>query len=133
MAEKQPARPRHVPPFVTIFNRLVRSFAGRHLYALLRHRGRRSGKSFETPVMAWRTAGGILVPLAWGSETDWYRNLTAANGCEVQISGQWHRCAAPALLQREQALSYLPALTRAIARLVPVPQFVLLREVERVS
>jgi deazaflavin-dependent oxidoreductase (nitroreductase family) len=74
---------------VKFYNRLVSSFAGRRLYALLRHRGRRSGKNFATPVMAWPTAGGMLIPLAWGSQTDWYRNLMAAQGCEVQLKGRW--------------------------------------------
>ena len=133
MAEKQTARPSHVPSFVTNLNRLVRRFAGRRLYALLRHRGRTSGKTYETPVMAWLTPGGMLVPLSWGTESDWYRNLIAANGCEVQVGGKWHRCAAPALIPPEGGLSYLPALTRAVARLFRVRQFVMLREVEQLS
>jgi deazaflavin-dependent oxidoreductase (nitroreductase family) len=119
-----------VPAFVKTYNRLVRAFAGRRLYALLRHRGRRSGKTFETPVMAWPTAAGMLVPLAWGTETDWYRNLMAAQGCEVQVHGRWQRCADPVLIPRAEGLSYLPAITRTMAKLSPVPQFVLLRRVE---
>ncbi len=133
MSAEKPSRPRHVPAFVKPYNRLVRSFAGRRLYALLRHRGRRSGKTFETPVMAWPTAGGMLVPVSWGTQSDWYRNLMAASGCEVQLRGRWHRCADPVLLPRAEALSYLPAATRALAGLFPVPQFVLLRRVEPIA
>lgn len=130
MPTEKLGRPRHVPAFVKPYNRLVRSFAGRRLYALLRHRGRRSGRAFETPVMAWPTAGGMLVPVSWGTESDWYRNLMAAQGCEVQLRGRWYRCGSPGLIQRAEALSYLPAATRAIAGLFPVQQFVLLRQVE---
>lgn len=122
-------KPRHVPPFVKRYNRLVRSFAGRRFYALLRHRGRKSGKTFTTPVMAWHTAGGMLIPLSWGVESDWYRNIMAANECDVQVEGRWRRCTEPSLIQRDQALSFLPASTRIMARLFPVRQFMLLRQV----
>lgn len=129
MATKKPAPPKHVPMFVKHYNRLVRSFAGQRFYALLRHRGRKSGKTFETPVMAWRTADGMLVPLSWGTESDWYRNIMAANGCDVQVTGRWHRCSEPVLIRRERALSLLPPVTRTTARLFPVQQFVLLRQI----
>lgn len=129
MTARKPARPTHVPSFVKHYNRLVRSFAGRRFYGLLRHRGRKTGKTFETPVMAWHTAGGMLVPLSWGTASDWYRNVMTANGCEIQVTGRWHRCADPVLIPRDQALSFLPTSTRITARLFPVQQFVLLRQV----
>lgn len=130
MAAEKPARPRHVPALVKPYNRLVRAFAGRRIYALLCHRGRRSGKRFETPVMAWSTEGGLLVPLSWGTESDWYRNLMAAQDCEIQLRGQWFRCGGPALLPRDEARSYFSPATRTLASLFPVKQFVLLRQVE---
>lgn len=131
MSAEKPVQPRQVPAFFKPLNRLIRRLvAGRHVYALLRHRGRRSGRTFETPVMAWPTAGGMLIPLSWGAEADWYRNLVAAQGCEVQVQGHWYRCGTPTLIQRAQALSYLPAFTRTLAGLFPVQQFVLLGQVE---
>lgn len=124
------SRKSHVPPFVQPWNRMVRSFAGRRFYALLRHRGRKSGKPYETPVMAWRTSGGLLVPISWGTESDWFRNTMAAGECAVQVSGRWYRAGEPNLIERPAALSYLPPATRTMARLFPVPQFLLLRSVE---
>ena len=89
---------RRLPAFVKPYNAIVRRFAGRVIYALLRHQGRTSGKHYETPVMAWPTTSGMLIPLAWGVESDWYRNLRAANACEVQIGGRWDRCGEPTLI-----------------------------------
>lgn len=126
MAFKKPA---HLPAFVKPFNRLVRLFAGKHFYALLRHRGRTSGKLYATPVVAWPTAGGMLVPLSWGTKSDWFRNTMAAGGCELQRAGRWYRCARPALIERTTVRSYLPPMTRTVSCLFPVQQFVLLREV----
>lgn len=129
MSNVNTRRTSHVPALVKTFNRLTRSFAGRWLYALLRHRGRKSGKIFDTPVMAWRTPAGMLVPLTWGPRTDWYQNTLAAGFCEVQIGGRWQRCAEPALIDRPSALASLPPLTRAIVGLFPIRQFLLLRKV----
>lgn len=129
MSDAKARRPGHVPAAVKLYNRCVRSFAGRRVYALLRHRGRKSGKSFETPVMAWHTSGGMLVPLSWGPRTDWYQNTLASGACEIQVRGRWSRCAEPTLISRAEAMAYLPPLTRTIAGLFPVQQFLLLREV----
>lgn len=133
MPTHKPNRPTHIPAFVTPYNKLlVRTIAGRCVYALLRHRGRKSGKSYVTPVMAWHTKGGMLIPLAWGPASDWYRNLIAAKNCDVQINGRWYHCADPVLIQRDQALSLLSLAARMVVRLSPVPvqRFVLLRQVD---
>ncbi len=34
-----------------IFNRLILTFAGRHVYAVVHHVGRRSGHAYTTPVV----------------------------------------------------------------------------------
>lgn len=128
MADKNVPRSRHVPAFVKTYNRFVRSFAGRRLYALLRHSGRKSGKTYETPVMAWPTASGILVPISWGLQSDWYQNTIASGSCAIQIRGRWNRCAEPALISRAEALAHLPPLTRSIARLFPIQHFMLMRK-----
>jgi deazaflavin-dependent oxidoreductase (nitroreductase family) len=123
---------RRLPAFVKPYNSIVRRFAGRIVYALLRHQGRKSGRVYETPVMAWPTSSGMLIPLAWGVESDWYRNLLAANACAVQIGGRWYRCAEPVRIQRDQAIALLPPAARIVVQLSPIPvaQFVLLRRME---
>jgi deazaflavin-dependent oxidoreductase (nitroreductase family) len=117
-----------MPPLVPLFNRLARILAGRRLYALLRHTGRRSGKRFETPVVAWKTRSGILVPIAWGTKADWYRNTVAAGGCDIRLRGRWYHCATPRVVARAEALAYLAEPMRTVVRLGPVRQFLLLTE-----
>jgi deazaflavin-dependent oxidoreductase (nitroreductase family) len=121
--------PNRVPPFVRTFNRLIRIVAGRRVYALLRHRGRRSGKRFETPVVAWKTRSGILVPVVWGTKADWYRNTIASGGCDIQVRGRWYRCRAPRLVERAEVLAHITQPMRTLVRLGPVRQFLLLAEV----
>src|SRR5256885_9396263 len=69
--------------FTPILNRLVTRIAGkRHvpLYVLLRHRGRRSGREYATPVVGLRVPGGFAIPMAFGEGADWYRNIIASGG-----------------------------------------------------
>src|SRR5579859_2180009 len=41
-------------------------------YAVLHHVGRRSGRTYATPVVAKFTAECVIVPLPYGVDTDWY-------------------------------------------------------------
>jgi deazaflavin-dependent oxidoreductase (nitroreductase family) len=53
----------------------------------LRHVGRRSGKRYEIPIMVWRMKDGFVIVLTYGPNTDWLRNLQAAE----QGSLRWHK------------------------------------------
>ena len=48
--------------------------------AVLHHRGRRTGRSYNTPVRAYRTPDGYVVPLAYSRNAAWALNLLAAGG-----------------------------------------------------
>jgi len=52
-------------------------------FAVLHHRGRRSGRSYDTPVQALRTNDGWVVALAYDHNSAWALNLLAAGG------GKW--------------------------------------------
>jgi deazaflavin-dependent oxidoreductase (nitroreductase family) len=52
-------------------------------FALVRHVGRKSGKSYETPIIVQPTSGGFVIELTYGDQVDWYRNVRAAGGCGI--------------------------------------------------
>jgi deazaflavin-dependent oxidoreductase (nitroreductase family) len=57
--------------------------------ALVVHRGRRSGRLYQTPVTPFPTEGGFIIALTYGAEhTDWVRNVQAAGGCELRTRGR---------------------------------------------
>ena len=61
-------------PLAQIFNPLVVRFAGSRylpLWAIIRHRGRRSGRLYATPVAVTHTADALIVPLPFGADADW--------------------------------------------------------------
>lgn len=71
-----------------VVNRVVRPLSGRvAMWSLVEHVGRRSGKPYRTPVSMFATADGVAVLLAYGRDRDWVRNLQAAGGGAVTMSG----------------------------------------------
>ncbi len=66
--------------------RLARS--GHGPFALIRHVGRTSGRSYETPVMLARVTEGFVTELTYGPAVNWYRNVVAAGGCTVVYRGR---------------------------------------------
>jgi deazaflavin-dependent oxidoreductase (nitroreductase family) len=100
-----------------LFNRLTRLFAGRVLYALVYHIGRRTGRSFATPVVAVLHDGSILIPLPYGADTDWYLNLKAAGRCRIKIRGKVYTAGRPELVGPDEALpAFQGLLKRALQR-----------------
>ncbi len=47
-------------------------------WAVVRHVGRTSGTVYSTPVLAWTEHGRISIPLVYGADSDWVRNVLAA-------------------------------------------------------
>jgi deazaflavin-dependent oxidoreductase (nitroreductase family) len=85
--------------------------------AILRHRGRRSGKTYVTPVGA-RVKGELcLVPLAYGTEADWCRNIRSAGRGQLRWKGRDYELAAPVVLTTELAGPLLSQIYPAPLRL----------------
>jgi deazaflavin-dependent oxidoreductase (nitroreductase family) len=90
--------------------------------AVLHHRGRRSGRSYETPVQAYSTCDGWLVGLAYDHNAPFALNLLAANGGEMTRAGRRYRISQPRRVGRE-ALKTLPALAALQMRMVGIDEF----------
>lgn len=45
------------------------------------HRGRRSGRTYRTPVLSFRRGQRLVVALTYGPGADWVRNVLAAGRC----------------------------------------------------
>jgi deazaflavin-dependent oxidoreductase (nitroreductase family) len=83
------------------------------LYGILEHRGRRSGKSFRTPVVVRRVRDGFIVPMPWGEATDWYRNVRAAGTASIRWKGVIYQVDRPEVLDTEAALGSFSSTQRA--------------------
>lgn len=71
-----------------VLNRGMRRLA--HLrfgpFANVHHVGRKSGKTYVTPILVVPIDGGFMIALTYGPEVDSYRNVVAAGGCKIV----WH-------------------------------------------
>ena len=54
---------------------------------LILHRGRRSGRQYRTPVMAFKLDRTLVIALLYGEESQWLRNLSAAGGGYIIRAG----------------------------------------------
>lgn len=53
-------------------------------WAVILHRGRRSGRHYRTPLLAFRREQTLVIALLYGKESDWLRNLRAGGGQVVR-------------------------------------------------
>jgi deazaflavin-dependent oxidoreductase (nitroreductase family) len=53
-------------------------------FAIVKHRGRKSGKPYETVVNAYRKGDVLAIALGHG-KTDWVQNVLAADGADVHV------------------------------------------------
>ncbi len=105
-----------------VLGRVARSAHGP--FAIIRHVGRRSGKTYETPVIVVRLADGFALALTYGDQVDWYRNVRTAGRCVVI----WHRVEYPMdriePLDSDAGRALFPQPERAILGIVGIQHYV---------
>ena len=95
-------------------------------FGVVVHRGRRSGRPYQTPVNVFPTPDGYRFALTYGPDTDWVRNVLAAGGCQLRTRGRTMRLVAPRLYHDERRRGIRPV-ERQILRLLGVADFLSLR------
>lgn len=107
---------------------MMRLAGRRHWYAsVIRHRGRRSGNEYSTPVVAVPVEGGFVIPLPYGEEVDWLKNVIAAGHATVQVKGETHAVGAPKIIDAQAALPLLDGRHRAVWRQFGIDRYLELR------
>jgi deazaflavin-dependent oxidoreductase (nitroreductase family) len=88
-------------PMTRPLNPLIVKAAGRRHFGMaaqIRHTGRRSGRSYMTPASARISGDVAVIPLTFGSQSDWSRNVRAAGGCSIRLNGRDYDLTQPELL-----------------------------------
>jgi deazaflavin-dependent oxidoreductase (nitroreductase family) len=91
------------------------------------HRGRRTGREYQTPVNVFRTGDGYLIALTYGPASDWVQNVLAAGGCELRTRRRTIALTEPRLLHDEKRAGIRPV-ERQVLRLMRVADFLQLTE-----
>jgi deazaflavin-dependent oxidoreductase (nitroreductase family) len=111
-----------------VTNRITGLFAGwLPGFAIVVHRGRVSGRTYHTPVNAFRRRGGWVLALTYGPDVQWVRNLLADGRGGLVTGGRLHQVVAPRLV-RDPQRSQVPLPVRVVLRLTAVDYFLELDE-----
>jgi deazaflavin-dependent oxidoreductase (nitroreductase family) len=99
-------------------NPAILKFAGQKgkIYSVVHHVGRRSGKSYTTPVAAALTADGFVIPLPYGKDVDWCRNVLAAGQCTIEHRGEHYTVGEPEVIDGATALTIIQPAERLVWR-----------------
>ncbi len=71
--------------------------------AEIEHTGRRSGRTYRTPVLAARVGSDFYAPVLYGERSDWVRNVLAAGGCHVRHGGRTAQLREPRVIDAAEA------------------------------
>ena len=121
----------HIPYFMRSVNRTVTNpIMGKLAWlvpplAIVHHVGRKSGRQHRTPVVAFRDRQGFVIPMTYGRDVDWARNLMKARRGEIEQMGRHFTIRNPRIVGFDLASARLPALLRPPLRLADFPGYVL--------
>lgn len=123
-----------LPRSLARFNKRATNHASRLVagrlpgFAIVDHRGRRSGTPYRTPVNAFRRTGGFELALTYGRDADWIENVQAAGGARLEYRGRTYAVDAPRIVGIDEAQA-IPGWVRAILDRLHVDSVLLLDEV----
>ena len=99
-------------------------------FGIVEHVGRRSGKSYRTPVNVFSTTvdskPGVAIVLTYGPDRDWLKNLTAAGGGRMRRNGKSFGISDPRVVTKAEAATYVTGGARPIFGRLPFEHAVLL-------
>jgi len=101
--------------------------SGRGPFSLVRHVGRRSGRTYETPLILARVPDGFVAELTYGENVDWYRNVVSAKGCVIIHHGTEYRVGAIEPCDATTGRAAYPLPVRTVLGLLRRTHFRLLR------
>ena len=108
-------------------NPLTRPIAGwAPGFGILTHRGRKTGRTYRTPINVFRRGEHYMFFLTYGPDVEWVKNVLAAGRCLLRTRGRDVTLIEPELIadpERRMA----PAVVRPIGRLLGAKRFVRMR------
>lgn len=78
------------------------------------HAGRRSGRCYRTPVLAFAHGDRLVFAITYGPQADWVQNVIAAGMCEFETRRDTFRLAEPRLFSDPSRASVPPWIGRVL-------------------
>ena len=107
-------------------NRLMRRIARLPFgpFCLVEHVGRRSGTTYQTPIVAVLHGNSFIVALTYGTHADWYRNILAAGGCRIYWHRQWYDIGQIVPVSKDDAMATFPIWLQVFVTVIRVKDFI---------
>jgi deazaflavin-dependent oxidoreductase (nitroreductase family) len=104
-----------LPRRLAEFNRRFTNKVSRHIagwlpgFGIVIHTGRRSGRTYETPVNVFRADDGFVFALTYG-RADWVQNVMAAGSAQLRTRRNVHAIVNPRIIAdpRHPDLPFVP-------------------------
>src|SRR5499427_5410381 len=74
--------------------------------SVVRHVGRRSGRSYQTPVVAVEHEDSFLIALPYGERTDWLKNVLGKGSATIVTNGHAYEVDRPEVIAMAEATGY---------------------------
>jgi len=109
---------------IKVTNRITGPFAA-YLpgFAIVHHVGRKSGVERTTPVNMFRDTDGYVIPLTYGRDSQWVKNVLAAGRFDVERRGRRVTLTEPRIVQG----AHVPAPVKPILNALNVDDYVVAR------
>jgi hypothetical protein len=116
-----------------VANRLFMAISGRRFraWSVVEHVGRTSGRSYRNPVSAYPLGDGFVIPILYGIESNWVRNVLATGQLTLRAKGRDYELERPSIIYRAQALVAFPTPLRTYLRFRGIDAFVWAHLVQR--
>lgn len=126
-----------LPPVIDAVRRLNRSLTNPRVLrtagsegaqtSIIRHVGRTSGRTYETPVDTIPALDGVLIALPYGTRADWLQNVLAAGSATIVSHGESFDVGEPIIAATAEVAPQIPARTLRTLRLFGVTECLHLR------
>jgi deazaflavin-dependent oxidoreductase (nitroreductase family) len=124
-------RARRAVRFVAAFvNPVVLLVAGRRwmpVVGILRHRGRRSGRMYATPIGMRPLGDSFVIPRTFSENAAWYLNITASGAATVKYLGRTYQLVDPQVVDYATARPAFPRYELLQFRLIGINEYLRLR------
>jgi deazaflavin-dependent oxidoreductase (nitroreductase family) len=98
--------------------------------SVVRHVGRTSGRSYETPVSAVVTDDGFVIALPYGLNTDWLKNVLARGSATIVHEGNTYQVDRPEITDISVAEPLFPPKDQRTHRRFRVEHYLLVQRVD---
>lgn len=117
---------------VRYVNPAMRPLASRlPTFAVLTHRGRKSGRTYRTPLNVFRRGDYYYFFLTYGSDVQWLKNVLATGSCSIETRGRFVELVEPELITDPDLRPAPPHVRFVEARIAGATQYLRMRASDR--